>query len=443
MKKHRLLAMYLAVCMTVPVLSGCQAENSGPGQEQGESKETVQTKDRADSMEAEPVLEYEVPVIPPGVLVSHAGYQVSEEKQAVFQGAWLPKEFYVADAATGCVIYTGKIEQSGYNGQTKEYTGYGEFTSLETEGEYYIECERIGRSYTFAVREELYAELMTEAVGQLYGQDGIAREDIAKQCDSLAVLMLAYELFPQVQADGVQGAENEIPDLLEYVAEQVKSLAERQSREDGSLGADTAWYCAVLTKFSYLWQKYDSAYATGCLQAADKAWKYVKRHEEEFQPSERFFAAAELYRVTGKYSYCEAANELGQELLQADRDEAFLCGGITYISTKRKVDVDFCNSFLDALMEDAGQIAKLSRENAFGVAEDWNEKDVFWKNMTVMSVVNYVITNHEYAAVIKNHFDYLMGRNPEGRKELLSDVWKDPVYMAKYLLILSEISSHE
>ena len=35
-------------------------------------------------------------------------------------------------------------------------------------------------------------------------------------------------------------------------------------------------FAMVLSKFSYLYQYYDTEYATACLTAADRAWKYAE-----------------------------------------------------------------------------------------------------------------------------------------------------------------------
>lgn len=447
MRKYKLLAVWLVICMTATVLGGCQGstETVGSGQNQ--------TEEWADSVETAPVLEYEVPEVTPGVLVSGAGYELTGEKEAVFQGTRLPDSFSVVEAATGQVVYTGTVEGTGYNAGTHEYIGYGEFTALETEGEYYIECERIGRSYSFQIMEDVHQALMEKALSaidaqteKLHDQTGEQEEqELLRQCRSLVALLQAYELFPQVHPDGMTDAENEIPDVLECAARQVEYLSAWQDEKDGSVGEVTAWYCAALAKFSYIWQKYDSVYATKYLQAADKAWKYMEKNQEKIEPSEYFFAAAELYRATGGYRYHNVVKKLGVEVVPDIEDEALTYGGITYVSTKRRVDVELCSDFLRDMMDEAEMISAASKTGAYQVETEIEEgaAETFFTHMTVMSVVNYVITNLEYATVIENHHSYLAGVNPSGINYLESDIWNDPVYTAQYLLILSEISSHE
>lgn len=59
------------------------------------------------------------------------------------------------DAATGQCLYTGWLEEKRYNKETGEYNSYGEFTDFTDVGEYYIECDVIGRSYCFVIQEGL------------------------------------------------------------------------------------------------------------------------------------------------------------------------------------------------------------------------------------------------------------------------------------------------
>ena len=169
---------------------------------------------------------------------------------------------------------------------------------------------------------------------------------------------------------------------------------------------------------------------------------------------ERFFAAAELYRATGKYRYHSVAKELGKKLLPDIENEAATYGGITYISTKWNLDRDMCNTFIKDLMDQAESIS-LKSEDATYLCQALLTKgqtQKFFQQMTVMCVVDYVITNQEYAYAIERHHMYLGGRNEEGNSFLnyqmcdtLSqmDLLSMPEYFGRYFLMLSEMKSHE
>lgn len=422
-------------------------------------------------MESEPVISYTAKEQLPGVLVSQVGYSKTGDKWVIFRGSRLPEEFRIVNKDTGKTVFTGEIELSAQADSVAEapkaeiateLVGYGEFTNFKTEGNYYIECEYIGRSYHFQIKDKLYTSLMEELIKTLDNRPFLQMEqgktftdeEIIAQCRNISGLLLAVELFPNAQMNKVNGLENKTPDVLEYAAEQIAALTAFQDSESGGVGKASAWYCAALAKFSYSYQKYDSTFATKCLQAADKAWKYVDSNPKEVQDAERFYAATELYRATGKYRYHAVAKELGKELLPDTQNEPLTYGGITYISTKWSLDRKLCNTFIKDLMDQAETISLESKDATYRskalVTKGQTQK--LFQQMLVMSVVDYIITNQEYAYAIERHHFYLGGRNEEGNSFLdyegcdtlsQADLLSEPEYFGRYFLMLSEMKSHE
>ena len=115
-----------------------------------------------------PEFNYEVPESLPSILVDQQGYAVSSSKIALFCGEELPETFEIIDTADGQSVYTGRIEQRGYDEETGTFISYGDFTSFRTEGSYYIEAAVIGQSYTFDIAENPYEELYDVALKQYY-----------------------------------------------------------------------------------------------------------------------------------------------------------------------------------------------------------------------------------------------------------------------------------
>lgn len=440
-----------------PYIEGSQTDNTGVFPVVDKTQE-----DGITGMESEPVIDYTAGKQLPGVLVAQVGYSGAGDKVAIFQGSRLPQEYHIYEKESGKKVYTGEIEVSENKQQNRGLVGYGDFSSFQIEGEYYIECDYIGRSYTFQIKEALYTGLMEELLKTLDNrpilqeQQGrtVGDAEIILQCRELCGILLAVELFPNSQLNKVNGLENKTPDVLEYVAEQISALTAYQDGETGGVGKASAWYCATLTKFSYSYQKYDSTFATKCLQAADKAWKYIDANTDTVQEAERFMAATELYRATGKYRYHTVAKELGKKLLPDIYDEALTYGGITYISTKWNLDKNICNIFIKDLMAQAENISLTSKEAAYlsTALLTRAESQKFFQHMLVMSVVDYVITNREYAYTIERHHLYLGGRNEEGNSFLnyescdtlsQTDLLSKPEYFGRYYLMLSEMMSHE
>lgn len=457
------------------LLTGC---STPPVQE-----ETATAQEEITSMEEEADLSYEVPVSSPNILVNQLGYITESTKLAIFCGTELPEEFRVVDVQTGKAAYTGKLENCKYREDSEEMIGYGDFSEFTVSGDYYIEAPLLGRSYSFAVADDLYDAVFEEAVKQYYyNRCGITlteeyagsrahnachtsramlREDFSRMLDvsggwhqdedgsqnvteaseNIGVLLLAYELFPEAFDDDMDIPEsgNGIPDILDEIRYETDWLLKMQNPETGAVYAGvtvagsaqgrtsamyveqatyqaTKAYAMCLAKFSYLYQSYDMEYATNCLKAADRAWKYVVLNEEEpmQQDGWKFAAAAELYRASGLLEcrrYVEQV--LASGIDRTEEDMILFLGCVTYLSTKQPVNRDYCSDIMNLFMQEAEAISAKVKNKPFFVerTEEPSEHTELLSDMMVLTLVNHVITNHEYETIIENHLHYLMGRN--------------------------------
>lgn len=442
----------IAFFLTAAVLAGCSHAGEAAGRD-GAKAATVQ------GMETAPVLDYEVPETMPGVLVSQVGYEPSAIKIAVVRGDNLPEVFRVVDASTKETVYVGSLEAQGYNSDTGEYISYGDFTSWGEEGSYYLECDVVGRSYPFTIKSTVYDELMQNFLDIIAKQrENLSEDDVAEACRCISMLLLSYELFAPAYENG-EDSEGE-PRIAAEIKKYVEWLLSVQDAETGAVMTqegfrweETAWLSAVLAKFSYTYQKFDSIYATACLQAADKAWQFLEHEGEGTDDELMFYAATELYRATGRYSYHAAAQSLGENLVPDAHNEVLVLGTLTYAATKRKVNVDLCAGLTGVLFDEAEQIAELSKEDAYmaGSSLEENTLDEILFQMVVVASIDYIITNHEYASLLEKHHNYLAGENAaalcyvdsgECAAKAASQIGENSVNTARYILILSEIMSH-
>lgn len=463
-----------AVFFFVFLLMGCSAR-------QGEGTQNLENI--FTSMESEPELSYEVPVSSPNILVNQLGYITESTKTAVFCGKEMPENFQVIERETGEAVFTGYLEERGYNEETQEYNSYGDFSEVCEPGTYYIEAPIIGRSYSFVIGDNLYEDVFKEACRQYYYNrcgmtltrkyaDEMAhnachmgrtllREDISVSLDvsggwhqeksgskavepaarNIAIMLLAYELYGASFTDdiGIPESGNEIPDILDEVRYEVEWLLKMQDDATGAVYAGVTIYeqdagkgftayvepadleatrafAMALAKFSYLYQHYDTGYATECLKAADRAWKYVLLNEEpeEKMNKWKFAAAAELYRASGQQACHKYIMEyLSTEAYGENMDEVIFLGCVTYISTKQTVRIQLCEEITGILMDKAENIAENARTSIYlteGNARQDNNQELLL-NMMYLTMVDHMITNHEYGNIIENHLHYFMGRN--------------------------------
>ena len=462
--KNKKINIWLAVLTMSLVLSGCGAMG-------GNVKNQIQGKpDQTEVLallETEPILNYEVPNVLPSILVNRIGYEAGADKIAIISGEKLPVQYHIVNSQTGDIVLSGNIIINEFNEKTKKYIAYADFSTLTEEGTYFLECDKIGRSYDFTIQEDTHEMLMTECINSLKDiRKNLSEENVIEICGSISILLQSYELYGSVYDR--QTEDDHLPRLIEEVRASVQQLLEWQDKETGAmmngetpLYEETAWLTAVLAKFSYTYQKFDSVYANACLQASDKAWKYLEKQDVEIESGLLFYGATELYRATGKYMYHASVKALGAGLSVNLVEEAQTFGTLTYASTKRKVDVNLCGSLLGVLLSRAEQIAEQAQKNSFGIGcsiQEESLEEILWDAM-IISSMDYVITNNEYATIIQNYQNYIAGLNEtavnfiqfpnkiqfdiDEKEEMSNLIGLDYVNTASYIMILSEIMSHE
>ncbi|WP_244648252.1 glycoside hydrolase family 9 protein [Ruminiclostridium herbifermentans] len=163
---------------------------------------------------------------------------------------------------------------------------------------------------------------------------------------TLINLFWSYEMFPEVYTDNqfnIPESGNGIPDILDESRWELEWIlkmqdaasggfyARVQSDDDGNITQriikdkegsatnirpteDTACAAAALAHASIVYEKYDSAFALTCLNAAKSAWTYLEQNPNNIKSpngpyntdndlSSRLLAAASLYRATGEAKY--------------------------------------------------------------------------------------------------------------------------------------------
>lgn len=273
-------------------------------------------------------------------------------------------------------------------------------------------------------------------------QDENGSKDVIKAANNIGAMLLAYELFDPSFGDdiGIPESGNGIPDILDEVKYEMEWLQKMQNAETGavysgvtmmnsgnsknvtvyvepvSIEASKA-YAMILAKFSYLYQKYDKEYATLCLKAADRAWKYAVLNQQTDLEADswEFAAAAELYRASGLKECRDYLDKcLARGIYKGKMDDPLFLGCVTYLSTKQKVNTSYCSEITKIFMAEAEKIAAKAKDSPLGVnnnAEQTNNLELL-QDMMVLATVNHIITNHEYETIIENHLHYFMGRNP-------------------------------
>lgn len=376
----------------------------------------------------------------PNICVNRNGYITEGEKTAVFCGRELPEKFYVVREADRKTVFTGTLTDQGYRGDAREYTGYGDFSQVQERGVYYIEAPALGKSYCFEIGDSVYEDALQELTDrylQRWGDKGVSGVELSTMEASreMALLLLAYELNGECLAADTGMAEdgNGIPDLLEGARQEAEWLLSMQDEESGGVctgpveedargesdpAGSSEPVCAqafalALARFSYLYQDYDTEFATECLKAADRAWMYADLNGGGETDGWRFAAAAELYRASGRESFRSCVVEyLSGEDYGSGMEESIMLGCVTYLSTRQPVDLSLCEEITRELMARADQAARDIRQSPFpaGSGSGADGLEVL-ENGIYLSLVNHMVSSREYELVVEECLHWLMGRN--------------------------------
>lgn len=472
----KIICLGLVFTLLLPAAAGCGDFRDFPADALPNREESEDFT----SLGLSPEFDYEVPESLPSILADQVGYVIGSNKIAMINSETTPETFALVDAKTGQEVYTGKIENKGFDVAANAYISYADFTDFNKAGTYYIQAASIGRSYVFEIGQEPYEALFSKVFRQYYfnrcgltlstelageaahnachlreaqmkeeamikqdvsggwHMDEIGSRDVAKGCQAVNSLLLAYELYPEAIGDdmGIPESGNNVPDVLDEVKYEIDWLLKMQDAKSGAVYASvssvdskasgyllyidgitmdaTIRFAATMAKFSYLYQSYDREFATLCLQAADRAYRYVENYLADVSQEQYFFAAAELYRATGGYRYHNVVKAYLEQNTEQDLGNDFVFwGSVTYLSTKQKVDMTLCSSLAQNLMRQGEIISYASKDSKLLVNTDEKKggNAGLLRDMMRLAVVDHIITNHEYATVLENHLHYMLGRN--------------------------------
>jgi hypothetical protein len=351
-------------------------------------------------MENTPVVDYQIPEYSPNILVDTKGYAVDCRKRAVLIGEQLADEYRIVDKGTGETVYAGPVEETDYNEEIGQYVGYALFDDFETEGEYYIESDYIGRSYSFQINANMYTDMFNEIYNDIEKDFTEGSADVDEALQMLEIYELYTDAFDDEDADTT-------PDVLEMLTDWTDSID--YTAIDSSEGAK---YAAFLAKFSYIYQKYDIAYATDCLQRASTVFTQSRNTVQN--DGDSFLALTELYRATGIYTYrtqiLDYMTYFSNNSGFIDEPE-YLYGAMTYMVTRQKVDVELCAFFMDALMSSGEEISGRSNDMINPINSKNNGTDEILENAAEIACANYVLDSYEYNCLLEDFGHYLMGIN--------------------------------
>lgn len=104
------------------------------------------------------------------ILVNQVGYNINSKKEAVLRGNEIDSKYEIINVETNTKVYEGDVSQAkSYNGYKVKYSTI-DFTDFKEAGKYKIHTEKLGDSYTFEIKDNVYSGLTTSTIEMLYTQ---------------------------------------------------------------------------------------------------------------------------------------------------------------------------------------------------------------------------------------------------------------------------------
>ncbi|MGG3454979.1 glycoside hydrolase family 9 protein [Paenibacillus rhizolycopersici] len=204
----------------------------------------------------------------------------------------------------------------------------------------------------------------------------------------------------------------------------------------------TASLAGVMAMAARVYRPFDEAFATRCLQTAERAWAWLDQtpphpdgpgfknpadvgtgeYGDASDLDERYWAAAELFRTTGEGKYHEAFRglaalpfakyELGWTNMSGYGTIAYLFGAEAGADT----DPALRTALQDGLLAEAKRLADRCAEDGYLTSlrpEDyiWGSNMVLMNNAMLLLIANRLGGEERYRGLALEHIHYLLGRN--------------------------------
>lgn len=290
---------------------------------------------------------------------------------------------------------------------------------------------------------------------------------VAPASQAVADLLLAYSDNKEAFGDDFDIPEsgNGIPDILDEVKYEIEWMVKMQDQTSGGVYrkvtcADFPAYimpqeeigerilCPITTEataefaatmaMSYEYYKdIEPLFAGKCIAAGEKAWTYLEKtpdmgsftnppgvstgdYYDSDDSGERYWAAAELFKATGKSKYDEAFKAMARKEFKTGYSWMHPgdYGNMAYISAKG-ADQNVANGIKNAVLNEAQNIVSLAKNDGYNVS---NGTNYFWgstaninNNAMLLAEAYKISPNQEYLEYAKEHINYCFGKNSLGK----------------------------
>ncbi len=279
---------------------------------------------------------------------------------------------------------------------------------------------------------------------------------------TLADLIFAYNSNKEAFTDDVNIPEsgNGQADILDEVKPQFEWLFKMQNKENGGVyhkvtcasfpgtimpdeekdelivcpitTTATGDFAAVMALAYDTFKDTDKAFAEKCLSAAEKAYDYLDKAPSQIVKNpdgivtgeygdtsdrdERYWAAAQLFKATGKIKYNEKVKEIANEKVELGYDWALVgCYGNEAYFGAKGADSRTKEKIKAAVIKEADRIVSASKADGYGVSNGtvyyWGSNSAALNEAVLLQFANSISPNADYVKYAKEHINYCFGKN--------------------------------
>ena len=282
---------------------------------------------------------------------------------------------------------------------------------------------------------------------------------------SVADLLYAYEAAPKMFGDniGIPESGNGTPDILDEAKYELDWMFKMQ-RNDGGVyhkvscagfpsycmpqeetdelivtpvsSTATADFCAAMALAGQVYKDINKDFADKCTAAAEKAWGYLEQnpqfdfrnppevttgqYEDVSDDDERYWAAAQMYRATGKQTYLDKVNNASSSAKKGMNWMKVGDYGNLALLTMKDIDKT-SNAYTNAkqtMISEADIFLSNTNSNPYGSSVtryEWGSNMAIATNGIQMAMAYDLTGNDKYLGGATAQLDYLLGENACGK----------------------------
>ena len=427
------------------------------------------------------------PITDQTVIIDQVGYLPDYPKKGVVvTGQSEAGVFQLVDVQTSRVVFAAQLGDASSDTETGQRLRLADFSRYAEAGTYTLVVPGIGRSAEFRIDKEVFAQLSKDALDSYEQlavlaprtwQTATAKERQSNQvmdvtggwpdagdygrytpsaATALGTMLLVADLFPQ-QAE---------PDLLQVLKRELDWMLKMQ-RSDGAVyhkvtplqfggfdknsdnvggqlyvfeanTPDAAAFAAVLAEASRVFQPSDPTYSAVLRTASEKSWGYVSQQTKPVLPlelegtggyvygsdaSQRFWAAAELFKTTGDPSYGQYVSEYIAKhsptvgAMEWTKMDTY---GLISVAFNDAADPELRAKTTANLSQWAESTARLiaSPINPWATSVSqfrWASNKTALNNALLLLLANRVSPNPPYVSAALDQLHFVLGRNALGK----------------------------